>query len=555
MFPPKKKFGLLVVTFLVSMIAVFGLLRFASVLAANVLMAVDEKPVQSPQAVDAVTPGVGHWILTANMVSSSLRIVNTANNEVYGPFLQDELGSDGGGRFDVVVTPDGKTALISNFGDSTVYIVNMANPISPSVITSVTIPYFAEDMDITPDGKYALVTDGGFSSKVASINIVSGTLVYTAELGTAQAQAVAIAPDGTVIVADYWNQAVHTLLVDDMGAIITNVNTYTYTYPGYVITDTNGWPRPINIGIAPDGKTVIVCDAISSTIGVYQILAPGVLTFTGVVTGLQGTFPYDGLSNPGAQSVAFNEAGDKAYVIMNHFVYSYTAYEDRLAVLDINGPGQVSLDAGGVVTVPHMTGSQFFGVDTIVVADNKAYVGYPTGSLAGDSTNLAIVNLTDYSVTTTMVLSRDVSLPTGVAALPIHLDMFKSVSDPAPRPNQLITYTLVLSNDGPQVTGVTITDALPSEVQFVGPITLNPPDAGVVGSEPPELVTGLVISAGQQVTITFPVLVGELPDGTVITNTASADSPELTQPASAEVMFVVKWLKVYLPLILRSPTP
>ena len=555
MFHCLKKAGLLVATLLVAIFAVFVFLQITRASAANVLETEKPMSISSSQQVSANLPGVGGWILVPNSVTSSLFVVNSSNNIAYGPFLEGELGSVGGGRFDVEVTPDGMTALISNFGDNTVYIVDVADPIHPSFIATVTVPMFAEDMDISPDGKYALVTDGGFSSIVASIDIMSATLVYTANLGAGQAQAVAIAPDGTVIVADYWNRAIHTLLLEDMGVVITNVNTYTYTYPGYVITDTEGWPRPINVGLAPDGQTVIVCDATTSTIGVYQILSPGVLTFTGVITGLHGTFPIDEFFSPGIQSVAFNAIGDKAYTVVNNMVYSATAYMDRLAVLNIDGPGQVSLEAGGVVSVPHHTGSQLFGVDTVAVAGNKVFMGYPSLSTPDETANLAVVDLTDYSVTSTLVLSKEDFIPTGVSVVPIHLDMSKSVSDLTPFPGQLVTFTLVLTNAGPQVTGVTIRDVMSPELQFVGPVTLYPPNAGVVGSAPPELVTSLVISAYQQVTVTFPVMVLPSTYGDQVLNTAWAESLELSQPARADATLIVELYKVLFPMMLNLISP
>jgi sugar lactone lactonase YvrE len=103
-------------------------------------------------------------------------------------------------------------------------------------------------------------------------------------LDGAQAQAVEIAPDGTVIVADYWNGAIHTLLLDEQGRL-NALNTYTYTHPGLPITDTKHMPRPVNLGLSPDGQTLIVCDSMTSTVGIYRLVSPGVLTFTGVVTG------------------------------------------------------------------------------------------------------------------------------------------------------------------------------------------------------------------------------------------------------------------------------
>jgi len=58
-------------------------------------------------------------------------------------------------------------------------------------------------------------------------------------------------------------------------------------------------PTPSNVVIAPDGQTVFVCDAAPYNndpgyvndnpryaVGIYQIVAPGVLSFTGVITNL-----------------------------------------------------------------------------------------------------------------------------------------------------------------------------------------------------------------------------------------------------------------------------
>jgi uncharacterized repeat protein (TIGR01451 family) len=541
--------------------------------------------------VNVDTPGVGHWVVVANNSQSDFRIVNTTDNTVYGPFLEGQLGTDGGGRFDVTVTPDGRTALFSNFGDSKVFLVDMTNPIAPSLITSVTVPFFAEDMDVSADGRYALVTDGGFSTEVAVIDIPAATLVYTANLvqgptpvarisaletlpnaaeghkstasfplmspedviDGAQAQAVEVAPDGTVIVADYWNGAIHTLLLDNQGRL-NALNTYTYTYPGWPITNTEYALRPVNLGLSPDGQTLIVCSTTTTTVGIYRLVSPGVLTFTGVVTGLEGAYDhYDfgpGTVPHGAvQSVAFNAAGDKAYALLNGLFTAGTTITEPIVdtqligVLNITGPGQVSLEAGGVVTVPHHGTSQLFGVDVIAIAGNKAYVGYPTVSGAADpetgETTLAVVDLTDYSVTTTLVFTSDVSIPTGVAALPLRLDLHQAVSDPTPLPGQLVTYTLMLANAGPQIAEITLRDMLPSGVDFVGPITLFPANAGIVGSTPLTLTTNLVILAYQRITVTFPVRIGTLLPGTVVTNTVWAESPKFTTSARAQATFTV----------------
>jgi hypothetical protein len=65
-------------------------------------------------------------------------------------------------------------------------------------------------------------------------------------------------------------------------------------------------------------------------------------------------------------------------------------------VLDILGPGNVRLEANGVVDYPRQQGGQLFGVDTIAIANGKAYLGHPT--LSGITPYLRIINLSDYSV-------------------------------------------------------------------------------------------------------------------------------------------------------------
>jgi len=409
-------------------------------------------PAANPVQAAAVGRGLNDWVIVVG-TTGTVSLVNATTDLVYGPVLSGELGSSGGGLFDVAVTPDGNTALISNFGDSAVYLVDVSNRISPSVITSVTIPFFAEDIAITHDGQFALVTDGGSSTQIAAISLISRTLAYTVELGTPQAQAVDVAPDGTVVVADYSNGSVHSLFPDSSGQL-TVTGSYSYTIrPDGTVTTTDHWQgsmpmvpsgaprsfigttgdsgpigdsgslnvqpaspaaylsRPVNVAIAPDGQTVIVCDVAAYdpptdtlfAVGVYRITSPGVLTLTGVITGLTRA----------TQSVAFSATGDKAYLSQNGGQRKGNQY-NHLAVLDITAPGVVSLNRDAAADYPRLTSSQLFGVDTIVVANGKAYVGYPT--VSGASYDLRVVDLDDYGVRS---LSMP-GIPVGVAVIPVH---------------------------------------------------------------------------------------------------------------------------------------
>jgi hypothetical protein len=393
------------------------------------------------------------WVIVAD-VTGTLYTVNTASNIVYGPFLTQTMGSHGGGLFDVAVTPNGKTALVSNFGDSKVSFVNISNPISPSFMVSLTMvitytdegdplvptdteiityPMFAEDIAITQDGKYGLVTDGGMTAGIVVLDIAAQKEVTGSDLGTNYANAVAIAPDGTVVVADYISGTLHSYLLDDSGNL-TYVNSYSYTInedtseisPTGVLT--TGWviPHPVNVGIAPDGQTVILCDSSYYTttlyddystplyeIGAYRITAPGVLSFTQAIVGL---------TSGDYQSVAFSATGDKAYLWGNGGG-TFPAKPSRLTVLDITGPGQISLNTEVAAEIPRYAGSALFGVDSIAVINNKAYIGHETLSQMTDTlrTSVHVVDLNSYAVMTLTLpglLDDPDNTSTGVAAIP-----------------------------------------------------------------------------------------------------------------------------------------
>jgi hypothetical protein len=70
----------------------------------------------------------------------------------------------------------------------------------------------------------------------------------------------------------------------------------------------------------------------------------------------------------------------------------------------------------------------------------------------------------------------------------------------------------------------------------------------------PPLISDLTISAGQRITVTFPVMVEtSVPCGAVITNTAAVTSTELTRPVTSSVAITVRpYTYIYLPLILKG---
>ena len=133
--------------------------------------------------VGAVSANDGFGVF-ANSNTNNIQFIDGSNTT--GPWLAGQLGSYGGGLFDVVITPDGKTAIVSNFGDSKIFFIDISGGFNaaPVLLTpkGVRIGFFAEDMAITPDGKYVLVTDGGFSARVAVVDIAGRYLLKSNNL-------------------------------------------------------------------------------------------------------------------------------------------------------------------------------------------------------------------------------------------------------------------------------------------------------------------------------------------------------------------------------------
>ncbi|HPH97926.1 MAG TPA: hypothetical protein PKW33_17060 [Anaerolineaceae bacterium] len=384
-------------------------------------------PPDDPIAGDTA-PLPSKYVLALDSDMKALYTVNTQNNHVYGPFLKGQLGVPQYGNnslLDAVVTPDGKTALVSNFVDKVVYLVDVSRPTDVTYIASVPITFipegstkevsmFAEDITLTADGKYALVTDGGFASWVVAIDIakqeITAASSFVFDYGTlgvniAYFNALDSAPDGTIIGVDYFGASITTLLMQDNGSL-----TYSTSYK--VFLDPSGNPhdeigpetlpgRSVNAYVAPDGKTVLVPDITSLEsrmndvpdpevgvsrhfpILVYTITAPGQLEFQNVITLTRAV-----------QSMTFSEDGTKVYALGNNGVaipgtdptddnwmsdYDYIEL-DSISILNISAPGVVTVEKENAALLYQISGSQLFGVDGIAYSNGRLYVGHPTMS-------------------------------------------------------------------------------------------------------------------------------------------------------------------------------
>ena len=427
---------------------VSGLVGLALVASASLSALTPAAPVVASKASSYGLIGVSN--------TGSVRVLNTADWSITGPMLTGQLGSFGGGLFDVVVTPDGKTALISNFGDSLVTILDMTNPLVPTIKGKVQLDFFAEDMDITPDGRYALVTDGGFSSKIFVIDIKARhgrSYSYDFQVGgnsnphQPQMQAVSIMADGrTVLCPNYWNGTVEVFLLDAEGTptfsqsleipIQTNPDPYDPPADPYM-------PRPINIALSPDGvHAAVFAVGGSADPGMDEFGAPTVFLCKRIAPGmieLVADNGWEGANNQ-PQSGVFSPDGKKLYVSAHGVTLPAPLLRAGIAlpagpppppptfsyvrVFSVSGD-TLSL-AQDIPITPRGT-SQLFGVDTIALDQSGQFVVVTNPTLSGAVTQIDVISTISNGVIRTIVLpdqsyidgngdpQTDPSIPVGIA--------------------------------------------------------------------------------------------------------------------------------------------
>ena len=126
-------------------------------------------------------------------------------------------------------------------------------------------------------------------------------------------------------------------------------------------------------------------------------------------------------------------------------------------------------------------------------------------------------------------------------------------------PGQVITYTVVISNNGPSIaTNVTLTDGVPVSTTFrsvASPAGWSCPATPSVGGTGNVICTKPSLAASTPSTFTVAVQVDAgTPSGTVIANTATvgSDTADPTTPNTATAVTTVSLYKLYLPTVIRN---
>lgn len=327
----------------------------------------------------------------ANNNTNCIQLINPATHEASPSFLKGSLGSYGGGLFDVEITPDGKTAIVSNFGNSKIYFIDISGGFSaqPTILGRTNVGIFAEDLAVTPDGKYVLVTDGGFSSSISVIDVATHQMVSCQNFPDENSISIEVftGPDGKlyVITTDYDTGKVRLYMMKENGKLKHLRTRHLYgAYLENIAISSDGKTakikplHPVNISISPDGKTAITANASEYYAAAFAITANDIV-FTGLVP----------LPTKSGQSCVFSKDGAKAYYLSNSVINRAIVH-----VLNVTGPGQVSYSGISIPIRPKRGTSQLFGVDTIAIdpSGNYLYVANPT--VSGGTQRISIIDLT-----------------------------------------------------------------------------------------------------------------------------------------------------------------
>lgn len=291
------------------------------------------------------------FLLVADYTNAAINLVDIATNQVYGPFLQGQIGT--GQTLDIVIAADASFALISSFLTNRIYQIDLSDPLAPVVSANYYLGFAAEDICLSLNDRYALVADGGNSTSLAVLDLQSRTTIQVLNISPHCAQGIEISPHGRVLVNDRTNGQLHQYSL--------NENTGVLSYSGISIPI----PQCMNTVIHPSGKYAVACD-FAGSIKVLELGANNSLNI------LQSIECY------GPQSAVY--AADGSMVIIGTLGVEH----DALLVYDVDESGMLVFREQ--YELPRVSDAGFYGVETVALSadKNKAYISSFTQDMMQD---------------------------------------------------------------------------------------------------------------------------------------------------------------------------
>lgn len=329
----------------------------------------------------------------ANNNTTCIQFIDPQYNTATEPLLVGELRRHGSDLLDVVITHDGKTAIVSSFSSAMIFFIDISAGFDapPTLLGSVRTWMYAEDMVITPDDKFVLITDGSLSYGVSVVEIATRRFIRRNNLGWREAQAIVITPDGqTVLVADYYGRMVHAYTLDSDNGRLTFKKTIRIGF------------QPVNLAMAPDGRTVIVPVVdVSGSVILYFDTA-GNLFYKGTIA----------MPSMNGQSCVFSEKKKGKYPFKAYYLSNSQVSGTRVHILNVTGVGQVSPSGTSIKIWPRRGTSQLFGVDTMALNPDESYLYVTNPTLFGAIADVALIDLNTNSQVGYIPAT---GIPTGIA--------------------------------------------------------------------------------------------------------------------------------------------
>jgi len=354
-------------------------------------------------------------------------IVDPATQTLTTHLVGEAILDPSNSTFDPVLTPDGQKVLVSGFANDLVHIIDIRDLQAPRLMASVNVGFFAEDIDVTPDGRFAVVSNGGFSSKLAIVDLNEHRLVDVHDFPTDPNRpmycANAISPDGrTVLGVDYFTGVVNVLTLNTEGRL-TYVKTLQFPRNGSAAL-----LRPVNITFAPDGRTAIAAVCLSSYDAhsnlIYGDMAWPILRIDGPGEVVISGYVKPPLDVSAGQSVVFAPDGTRAYISAVRSSQDPSYPRQVVDVLNITGPG-MAVSAGRYFAADFVGTSQLFGVDTLAIEPSGRHLYMSNMTLSGATERLQVIdtqtgqvikNLDTPPVQLSWQFNQEIrqSLPTGI---------------------------------------------------------------------------------------------------------------------------------------------
>ncbi len=285
------------------------------------------------------------FVYVANSGDGTVTVIDTVTNTVVGsPITVGDTPTS------IAITPDYKTAYVTNRGSNSVTPITLATNISGEAISIGVGTFSPQVIAITPDGTTAYVANRDDDS-VVRINLVTNMLIDNPITVAPDSFGIAITPDG---------QAVY--IAGSGGWVVTPIDTVTNIAGAYISVE-----APQAIAITPDGKTAYVA---GSSVDLIDIATDTVTLSIPV-----GSY--------GANAIAITPDGKFAYVSNSFKTYVSVIDLETNTVVVASIP--IGTGPSGVAITPdsktaYVTNRNSNTVTAIDIATHTAIATIPVGN-------------------------------------------------------------------------------------------------------------------------------------------------------------------------------